>query len=58
MTNKDQEDDEDDLDKYPNYSDDTPDIISYESKEVTIEELQKIWDPEQNPSYKKQLAAE
>ena len=56
MTNK--EDEDDDLDKYPNYSDDTPDIISYESKEVTIEELQKIWDPEQNPTYKKQLAAE
>jgi len=49
---------EDDLDQYPNFSDNTPDIISYECKEVSLEELQKIWDPEQNPTYKKQLAQE
>ena len=49
---------EDDLDLYPNFSDNTPDIISYECKEVTQEELARIWDPEQNPTYKKQLAQE
>ena len=55
MTNK---QGDDDLDKYPNYSDNTEDIIKYECKEVTFEEQQKIWDPEQNPAYKKQLMKE
>ena len=39
--------------QYAPYSDNTPDIISYECEEVTPEELQRIWDPAQNPAYAK-----
>lgn len=32
-------------------TDNTPDIITYEFLEIDQAELQKIWDPNQNPAY-------
>ena len=40
-------------DEFPAYSEDTPDIISYECEEVTPELLKEIWDPAKNPAYAK-----
>ena len=44
------------MEKGPIYStDNTPDIVKYEFMEITNEQLQEIWDPERNHTYKKQL---
>ena len=41
--------------EFPSFSENTPDIITYECEEVTEEELKIIWNPETNPAYAKQL---
>ena len=39
--------------EFPPYSENTPDIISYECEEVTADQLKIIWDPKLNPAYAK-----